>query len=135
MFKNKIKITKTIIAILLLTYWILVFIATSMPNSTFFNIGKYDKLAHFSAYGVLAFLMYWLFDLNKKTKTLNWRKVFIIIFILTLYAIFDEIHQSFIPGRSTEFYDFVADIIGIWAGVLVARYIFFNKKQINEEHL
>lgn len=134
MYKKRLIITKTIIKFLLAFYWILVFIATSLPSTSVFGIGKFDKIAHFSAYAVLSFLMYWLFYIGNKSVMLNWRKVFIIIFVLTLYGILDEIHQSFIPGRSTEFYDLVADVLGIWSGVLIARYIFFNKKQIKSEH-
>jgi len=128
--KKRLAVSRTIIKIFLIIYWILVFVATSLPSTSAIGIGKFDKIAHFSAYAVLAFLMYWLFDINKKTEILSWRKVFVIIFVLTFYGIFDEIHQSFIPGRSTEFYDLVADVLGIWTGVLIARYIFFNKKQI-----
>jgi VanZ family protein len=29
------------------------------------------------------------------------------------YALSDEIHQRFVPGRSCEFLDFVADSLGI----------------------
>ena len=37
-----------------------------------------------------------------------------------LYACFDEIHQSFTPGRSCQFSDVILDSCGVLAGVLLA---------------
>ena len=37
----------------------------------------------------------------------------------TLYAISDEIHQTFIPGRSGEIRDVIIDSLGIFTGLLI----------------
>lgn len=120
--------TKTIIKILLIFYWIVVFIATSLPGQSSINIEGYDKFAHYGAYAVLAFLMYWFFYISDKNRVVSWRKVFIIGFVLSFYGVIDEIHQSFVPGRSTELLDWCADVAGIWSGILSARYLFFTGK-------
>lgn len=38
-----------------------------------------------------------------------------------LFAIFDEMHQSFIPGRSVEFLDLVFDVLGTLMGIFMIR--------------
>ena len=46
----------------------------------------------------------------------------------TLYAVTDEIHQSFVPGRSCELRDMGIDSCGVLAGVLVVSLvIWFNE--------
>ena len=37
--------------------------------------------------------------------------------IVTFYGMLDEFHQSFIPGRSMEFFDWLADFLGAAAGI------------------
>ena len=43
------------------------------------------------------------------------------IMIAVIYAISDEIHQIFIPGRSGEIRDIVIDILGAIIGILIVR--------------
>lgn len=68
------------------------------------------KGAHFTAYavmGVLAFLSIITY------KSLNLKlRVAISVVICLLYSISDEIHQSFIPGRSCELRDICIDMSG-----------------------
>jgi VanZ family protein len=84
------------------------------------NIWDFDKILHLIAYFVYTILlMIYLngnFDLTKG-------KILLITFgIATVFAISDEIHQSFIPGRTASVYDFLADLIGI------ALAMFFHRK-------
>lgn len=47
----------------------------------------------------------------------------------TLYAVTDEIHQFFVPGRSCELRDIVIDSCGVLAGVLVVSLAIWSKKR------
>jgi VanZ family protein len=48
------------------------------------------------------------------------KKAFIATMILcVLYGMTDEIHQCFVPGRSPEWRDWIADAVGSLAGILV----------------
>jgi VanZ family protein len=38
------------------------------------------------------------------------------------YGASDELHQHFVPGRSVEFGDWVADSLGVCAGVFLQRF-------------
>ena len=53
-----------------------------------------------------------------------------------LYAISDEVHQIFVPGRAFEFFDIAVDISGTVAGALVAFGLIRSakKKTLTEKH-
>lgn len=79
-----------------------------------------DKLAHISIYFVLcwffhrAFLFQQSLPLFKKWSLLS-------AFILTcLYGYFDEVHQLFVPGRTYDYFDMLADAIGAFIYVILA---------------
>jgi VanZ family protein len=45
------------------------------------------------------------------------------ILIAYLYGVSDEIHQSFIPGRTSKFTDTIIDLLGISIGLLILKFI------------
>lgn len=52
------------------------------------------------------------------------KKIVQITFIFaTIFAISDELHQSFIPGRTASVYDFLADVLGILIALLLHKQI------------
>ena len=55
------------------------------------------------------------------------KKKWVIIFAF-LYAISDEIHQYFIPGRTCRFRDTLIDLTGILIGIFIFNKIFSKKK-------
>lgn len=70
-----------------------------------------DKLVHAGLYAVLAALLY-LAGLGPVAA----------VFVTALYGVTDEIHQMFVPGRSPELLDLVADILGAIAGAYFVRF-------------
>src|SRR5688572_23061678 len=77
------------------------------------GIPHLDKVAHFCVYGLLGTLLV-------RTGVGGRRGPMIALIIASLYGVTDEIHQSFVPGRSMEFADWVADTAG--AGVAILMY-------------
>lgn len=79
------------------------------------------KLAHMAEYGVLASLVFFavLPDLKKQNRK-HYRLTFL---ISVLYAISDECHQLFIPGRSGRATDVLIDSIGMSIGMLICYFI------------
>src|SRR5699024_7627341 len=70
------------------------------------------KSAHFIAYFILAILLSQaLFSTQMKRATAISRFC-VVWFICFLYAMSDEFHQTFIPGRSGEFRDVMIDSLG-----------------------
>ena len=72
------------------------------------------KMAHFSIYaigGIIAFLWLNTFDISLQ------KKIVFAILVCAAYAVSDEIHQLFIPGRSCELRDVCIDTLGASFGV------------------
>jgi VanZ family protein len=81
----------------------------------------FDKILHFIEYGLFSFLIFRSFSFT--FKKLNPNRIFILSFgFLALFALIDELHQKYIPGRYTDFYDFVFDIIGSTLLLLILLY-------------
>ncbi|MFG6495359.1 VanZ family protein [Fictibacillus sp. UD] len=79
------------------------------------------KAAHFFTYFVLGFLIYRALSYY----FLNNRLTFISSWVLTiLYAISDEVHQSFTPNRTPHVEDVMIDAAGGLIGITLARFIY-----------
>lgn len=76
-----------------------------------------DKLLHLLAYAGLALCVY-----RALAGSLRGRfaiRPAVLAFIVTVaYGVSDEIHQSFVPGRTPELYDVGADAVGALAALV-----------------
>lgn len=77
------------------------------------------KLAHFFSYFTLGLLV---FHALRQTR-LNQKNSGLALLICMLYAISDEVHQLFIPGRSGEIRDVLIDTVGAFVGIFIYRMI------------
>ena len=68
------------------------------------------KTAHFVEYAVLTTLL--IFSLNRTTSWNKTKKIVFAVIISGLYAVSDEFHQSFIPGREPHVRDVLIDALG-----------------------
>lgn len=78
------------------------------------------KAAHFGVYFVLGFLVINALVISNRPRN-TWSKldIFLIgMLISVLYAISDEVHQLFIPGRSGELRDVLLDSLGSLTGIV-----------------
>ena len=75
--------------------------------------GLWDKGLHFLAYGTLGALL--LFAL-RSSGVGRVRALLLAVAGASLYGVTDELHQAFVPGRSCELLDLVADVLGSAAG-------------------
>lgn len=82
------------------------------------------KSAHFTEYFILGALFYLAFRLQKMKER---KKVLLSLSFSLLYAISDEVHQAFVPGRACRFTDVLIDLCGITAGVCL---LFFVTKKL-----
>ena len=107
----------------LIIYWIMLFTATSLPASNLPSVAVSDKIKHFSAFFGLSVLL--SLTLLYQSKILFFKKYFLAaaLVISSIYGLLDEIHQSFVPGRNSEFLDWVADSLGAAVGVFVVFYL------------
>ncbi len=75
------------------------------------------KIAHFSIYTLVGFLLMALLSTYENIKRKN--QIYISTILGILYAISDEIHQSFTPGRGPKITDVFIDSFGILFGITV----------------
>jgi VanZ family protein len=74
-----------------------------------------DKGIHFLEYAVLGWLCAAASSRTWPSAS-AWRTVAFAVFISALWGLSDEIHQAFVPGRSSEVADVIADLFGSMAG-------------------
>lgn len=79
-----------------------------------------DKVAHFTAYAVLAALL-----LRSSRTPRAWNRLLLVVALCSAFGAVDEWHQAFIPNRSMSFADWVADTLGALTGALVLRSVPF----------
>tara|TARA_B100000579_G_scaffold62707_1_gene45965 strand:+ start:2115 stop:2462 length:348 start_codon:yes stop_codon:yes gene_type:complete len=65
-----------------------------------------DKVFHFGAFFLLSFLL----DRSIRNPLISHKGL---VICLIIFALSIEIIQSFLPSRSAEIFDFVADLLGI----------------------
>jgi VanZ family protein len=107
----------------LIIYWIILFTATSLPAANLPSVAISDKIKHFGAFFGLSVLL--SLTLLYQNKNLLFKNYFLAaaLVISSIYGLLDEIHQSFVPGRNSEFLDWVADSLGAAVGVFVVFYL------------
>ena len=86
------------------------------------------KLSHVVEYLILTFLLYRAFA---GSFDINTARLFIYPAGLSfVYAVTDELHQSFVPGRNCNIQDILIDGIGILSFYIINILIFRNIKKI-----
>jgi VanZ family protein len=89
--------------------------------------GLSDKHEHFFFYGVLAVLALRAFT-SAQWRRVGAATVLGAIVFASLYGVVNELHQRFVPGRSYEVMDMIANAIGasvavvlVWAWSIIRR--------------
>ncbi|MBU0548684.1 MAG: VanZ family protein [Candidatus Omnitrophica bacterium] len=96
------------------TWAVFIFYLSGIPN---LKTGlEFDfvlrKISHVVEYLILVFLLYRAFA--GSFDNINTARLFIYSAVLSfLYAISDELHQSFVPGRNCSIQDVLIDAMGI----------------------
>src|SRR5262245_50331038 len=100
-------------------YWIFLFLATHLPGLKLGGPEQSDKLTHFIAFAILAFL-FWR-ACESASRSLGPRFVWTALPILIAYAGMDEYLQQFV-GRGSDWQDFAANTVGIVAMLTVLEW-------------
>jgi VanZ family protein len=82
-------------------------------------IPNFDKVVHFVLYGVEAFLLYRAVLWPGRSR-FSLGRVLALAGAMAVWAVADETHQAWIPGRSMEGEDVAADVTGAVVGAVVA---------------
>ena len=111
----------------LIIYWCFLFIMTTIPVESIPRLfNTQDKLEHFFAYLILSILLFLNFSIQTRSLFIRRNAGLVSLMAIIFYASIDEIHQLLIPGRYCDIYDWLFDVIGGVAGILIISY--FSKK-------
>lgn len=113
-------VTRLTLRLATAAYAFVLIVATHIPRlDVSFNTGTpvpSDKTLHFAAYGVLGFLI----GLIATGSVLSWQRWLpTALGAIAVFAMLDEATQPLF-GRATEPFDWVADVAGAAAGLIVA---------------
>lgn len=88
------------------------------------------KGAHFTVYLIFGLLLSnFIKDLTFNDK----KNLLIAIGIAFLYAVCDEIHQLFVPGRSGRIVDVIIDTTGAFCGCLIFIFLEKIRRRLHEQ--
>lgn len=87
------------------------------------------KIAHLLEYALLGALVHLLL------RSYGLRMWWLTMLIGVAYAVSDEVHQAFVPGRLGVPTDVLIDAVGVAAGLLIVRYIdhIRRKKHVHDQ--
>ncbi len=111
-----------------------IFFLSHQPGDTFDSVLFFpgeDKIAHFTIYFLLGWSVIYACGWHKGAARVK-RCGVVTISICLLYGLSDELHQYFIPGRSTSLADLVADFCG--AGVAVLTWLQALKRKAGKKN-
>jgi VanZ family protein len=102
-----------------------IFLFSNVPS----QVGIDAKLNLAAMYHFGIFFMFTFFlSLTLKKNKIDKKTVLIILSISLIYAMFDEFHQLFVPGRFSDIRDILVDLCGSVLSVVMIKIIErFNK--------
>ena len=107
----------------IILYCLLIFIQSSYPSiERTPELPYLDKVLHFVAYALLGALFLRAFKTSRIKDNLKFMLI-LSVFLSFLYGISDEIHQHFVPYRSADLMDVLADMLGGLMGVYIYQII------------
>ena len=86
--------------------------ASTQPLFGGFSLRKY---AHVFLYAILGIFVF--FSVNESKRV--YMRPIISMLICYVYAVLDEVHQHFVPGREAQFKDIGIDAIGFTGAILI----------------
>ncbi len=111
--------TKLFLIIPLLVWMGVIYYLSSVPGTSIKTTVP-DYLVHMVEYGILAILMY---RITVFVCGLSIKSNIITVILAGFYGVIDEVHQLFVPGRTSTLRDIVFDIIGAVLSLLFLWFI------------
>ncbi|MBL6944536.1 MAG: VanZ family protein [Bacteroidales bacterium] len=117
-----------------LAWALMILIITGVPGAYFPEVVTFwvwlspDKAVHIFIFGVQAFLLMFAFNVQYLSAKERFVYGALLLLAAILFALLTEVLQAFVfIGRNGNVYDFIADVVGVLAGLLA--YILFYKKK------
>jgi len=98
-------------------YYLFIFVLSSLSPPIKYKFPHLDKFFHFFEFLGLSLLL--CLGFFKSLKSSSWIKSTLTLLSSIFLGFLDEFHQLFVPQRSFDFLDMVADFLGIMAGIFL----------------
>jgi len=99
----------------------------SLPPEEAPSFWGLDKIIHFTEYYIFGYFIFRCFALREISTFPQRQAILLTIWIGVFYAMTDEWHQSFVPGRDPSVWDALFDALGVAFAALTFRGI---RKQV-----
>lgn len=110
----------------LLTTFLLVLPGSAFPKETWLSKIQFDKIVHIGIFAV----MVWLFCRAFYQKALTKKNSYIFILIAVVAIIYgllmEFVQKNYVPNRSFDKGDLIADAIGAIAGYIFSRWLYLK---------
>ena len=105
----------------------MIFFLSSIPEENLPNvpIPHIGKIVHFVEYSILGMLSFRAFR-HSNPKTGRMKQIIIVVILIMLFAISDEWHQTFVPGRDGNVADVIFDTIYSGTGIFLYNKMFIQ---------
>jgi VanZ family protein len=108
----------------LIAYCTFIVIQSHLPSPIELpEVSHVDKLLHLAAYGLMAVLFYRTY-LSGWPRARKRRLLWASAVSAALFGLSDEIHQFFVPYRTADPLDFLADSVGAFLGAAAYQRLF-----------
>ncbi len=109
----------------------IIFISSSIPGTSpiFKVLFGHDKIVHTIVYCGLAYLTFRALYHQSRLPSVSRHAVLLSMAFTLFYAATDELHQLFVPRRSADLRDFLADAAGALLSLVLLAILQFTRKR------
>lgn len=108
---------------------IFIFSSIPYPPDIKLSVSHEDLIKHAIAYALFGFFLARALYFQNRFQRVRESYKPLTFFIGVLYGFSDELHQFFVPGRSSEVSDLLADAFGVLLGILVFSYYVKHRRR------
>ncbi len=114
-----------------LLWAVVIFVASSIPSSRLpkFALTLNDRFVHGAIFFIFGLLVYRALARRIPVERIDRMRLLISVSAVILYGISDEFHQGFVPGRSFDVRDTLADAAGGICSAIVIYLHAIRKRQ------
>lgn len=118
----------------MIIYWLLVSIVNALPPGSLSKITINDKVGHCLAYFILTGFICIANMVQNKFYILKTHPFIAALIFAAFYGMLNEIIQLYVPGRSCDFQDWLADVAGGILAVLILYPVFYKSIRLLKEN-
>lgn len=122
MYKFLVKYRLHILFTILCFYCIVLVVLSSLPQSTGIKSNGVDKYYHLGAYAFLSFIVFFTLTFQARISLFKRYSASFTLLLTTIFGMLNELHQLFIPSRSFNKLDLLANILGSLLMVIVIKF-------------